>query len=93
MAGRAIPVFISVPSCSAQENSRKLHTSGCTSVDKEFLAGRMRSLCRQFNLQSFPASPECGNSMRDCVIGLVFLKFQGVYTGTLTGMTSESRAM
>ena len=84
-----VPFFLSVPIVSAK--IRQLFTRHCDGADVEFVEAKMARLKRQQGWDTFPGFD--GHHVSDRIIGMCFARFNGSWTGHLTPMNKERRAM
>ena len=84
-----VPVLISVDNLSLESKKSRL-SAHCDTSDHEFMLSKMRALKAMHKLESFPGDVA---SVNDRIIGMAFVKIVGSYTGVLTHMSRERRAM
>ena len=84
-----VPFFLSVPTVSAK--IRQQFTRNCDSADVEFVEAKMANLKRQQGWDTFPGFD--GHYVSDRIVGMCFCSFNGSWTGPLTPMNKERRAM
>ena len=86
---KVVPFFLSVPIVSAKIRQRFTRT--CDSADVEFVEAKMANLKRQQGWDTFPGLDS--HYVSDRIIGMCFASFNGSWTGLLTPMNKERRAM
>ena len=92
MAGGAVvfPFFIHVPALGVADR-RKRYERGCDTLDREVTDRQINLLTQQQSWANFPGTD--GHYVNDKIIGIAFGKFACGFSGAMTLMNSERRAM